>query len=258
MQPTDPSKLRNQFLPSSSAPSSPLQQLVPKKHKKKRARTVFLLGPPTLDRIDLSAKDEDDDQALPVNVPKWRVLHKNPKRLRSGFTQSGAPDPDPAPTPMLNPKDYSYYAATQASLEDSYANDTFADGGGAGPDETTFTGDDNDKPISPHGLKFADDPVAYVKEKVDLFITIAKSDPIEAVKFVPEVAGGIGAIVLTIVALLALVISSGSSAAPAAKKVAKDVKDKAKDVKDKVAEAATTGAETAKAELNKRSTRSQQ
>ena len=117
---------------------------------------------------------------------------------------------------------------------------------------------EEEKPVSPGDLKFADDPVAYVKEKLDLFITIAKSDPIEAVKFVPEVAGGIAAVFVTILAILASIISSAGSPAPAAKKVAKDVKDKAKDVKDKVAEAATTGAETAKAELNKRATRSQQ
>lgn len=116
---------------------------------------------------------------------------------------------------------------------------------------------EEEKPASPNDLKFTDDPVTYIKEKLDLFITIAKSDPIEAVKFVPEIAGGIAAVVVTILAILASVISAGSSPAPAAKKVAKDVKDKAKDVKDKAAEAASTGAEAAKGEATKRSTRSQ-
>lgn len=114
------------------------------------------------------------------------------------------------------------------------------------------------KPESPSDLKFADDPVTYIKEKLDLFLTIAKRDPIEAVKFVPEVAGGLAAIALTFLALVVSVLSGGSAAAPAVKKAAADAKDKAKDVKDKVAEAAATGAETVKSEATKRNTRSQQ
>jgi len=118
--------------------------------------------------------------------------------------------------------------------------------------------EEEQKPASPSDLKFTDDPVTYIKEKLDLFLTIAKSDPIQAVKFVPEIAGGLAAILFTFLALVATLLSGGSSPAPAVKKAAADAKDKAKDIKDKVAEAATTGAETAKAELNKRSTRSQQ
>lgn len=115
-----------------------------------------------------------------------------------------------------------------------------------------------EKPKSPSDLKFLDDPVFYVKEKLDLFLTIAKSDPIQAVKFVPEVAGGIAAILITIVAVVVGAITMGGQAAPAAKKVATDAKDKAKDAKEKVTEAVTTGAEKAQAETTKRTTRSQQ
>lgn len=116
---------------------------------------------------------------------------------------------------------------------------------------------EEEKPASPNDLKFKEDPVKYVKEKLDLFITIAKSDPIEAVKFVPEVAGGLAAVLVTILAVLASVISAGSAPAPAAKKVAKDVKEAAKDAKDKGASAAASGAEAVKGEATKRSTRSQ-
>ncbi|KAK0618365.1 Calreticulin family-domain-containing protein [Bombardia bombarda] len=116
---------------------------------------------------------------------------------------------------------------------------------------------EEEKPASPSDLKFADDPVLYIKEKVELFVTLFKKDPVEAVKFLPEVAGGLVAVFVTVLALLGGLASLGGSAAPAAKKAAVDVKDKAKDVKDKVADAATSGAETAKAELNKRNTRSQ-
>jgi calnexin len=110
-------------------------------------------------------------------------------------------------------------------------------------------------PKSPSDLKFLDDPVLYIKEKLDLFLTIAKNDPIEAVKFVPEAAGGIAAVLVTIVAVLVGVIGSGSSATPAAKKVATDAKGKA--AEGKGAEGSATGADTSKGELNKRNTRSQ-
>ncbi|KAK3943618.1 calreticulin family protein [Diplogelasinospora grovesii] len=113
---------------------------------------------------------------------------------------------------------------------------------------------EEEKPKSPMDLKFMDDPVTYIKEKLDLFLTIAQKDPIEAVKFVPEVAGGLAAILVTLLAVVATVLSMGGSPPPAVKKAAADVKEEAK---DKVAEAAATGAETAKAEVNKRSTRNQ-
>ncbi len=111
------------------------------------------------------------------------------------------------------------------------------------------------KPKSPSDLKFLDDPVTYVKEKLDLFLTIAAKDPIEAIKFVPEVPTAIGGLLVTIIALIGIFTSGGSAPAPA-KKAAADAKEKAKDVKDKAAEAVSTGAENVKGEANKRATRS--
>lgn len=116
---------------------------------------------------------------------------------------------------------------------------------------------EEEKPKSPSDLKFLDDPKTYITEKLDLFLTIAKRDPIEAIKFVPEIAGGLAAIFVTTVALVFGLAGLGSSAAPAAKKVAADAKEKAKEAKDKATSAATTGAETAKSEATKRNTRSQ-
>jgi calnexin len=113
-----------------------------------------------------------------------------------------------------------------------------------------------DAPKSPSDLKFLDDPKTYIQEKLDLFLTIAKRDPLEAIRFVPEIAGGLAAIFVTVVALIFGLVGLGSSPAPAAKKVAADVKEKAKEVKDKATSAATTGADTAK-EATKRTTRSQ-
>jgi calnexin len=111
---------------------------------------------------------------------------------------------------------------------------------------------------SPSDLVFKDDPVRYIKEKTALFAEIAKRDPVEAIKFVPEVAGGIGVIAVTLLALLVSVLL-GSGAAPSQEQVkaqAKKAKDAAVDAKDKAAEAISTGAEKAQAEVNKRTTRS--
>lgn len=117
----------------------------------------------------------------------------------------------------------------------------------------------SEKPKSPLDLVFMDDPVTYVKEKLDLFITLAKKDPVEAIKFMPEVAGGIGGVLALVIALVALLVGSGSAAAPSKediKKSAQQAKEKATEAKDKVVDAATTGAEKAKDEVNKRTTRS--
>lgn len=115
---------------------------------------------------------------------------------------------------------------------------------------------EEDKPKSPSDLKFLDDPVTYIREKVDLFFAIAQRDPVEAVKFVPEVAGGIVTITITILVLIASALGLGASS-PTVQKAAADAKGKAKEAKDKTAQAATTGAEKVKGEVNKRATRSQ-
>jgi calnexin len=116
---------------------------------------------------------------------------------------------------------------------------------------------EEEKPKSPSDLVFKDDPVKYIREKLDLFLTIAKNDPINAVKFVPEVAAGLGAIVLVVVSVL-LTLISNAGAAPSKEQVkgaAKKAKDAAVDAKDKAAEAISTGTEKAQAEVNKRTTR---
>ena len=112
------------------------------------------------------------------------------------------------------------------------------------------------KPKSPSDLKFKDDPVTYVKEKVNLFITIAKSDPVEAIRFVPEVAGGIGVLVVTLIAVILGAVGSGSSPPQQVKKAAEKTKESVIAAKDKVAEAASSGADKVQAEVNKRTTRS--
>ena len=117
-----------------------------------------------------------------------------------------------------------------------------------------------EKPKSPMDLSFKDDPVKYITERLELFITIAKDDPMEAIRFLPEVAGGIFVAIVTVLALLVGAIGLGtSSSAPSKediKKTAEKVKEKAADAKDQAVDAASSGVETAKAEVNKRTTRS--
>jgi len=113
------------------------------------------------------------------------------------------------------------------------------------------------QPSSPSDLSFTEDPVFYIKEKLDLFFTIAQSDPIQAIKFVPEAAGGLAAVLVTILAVIYGIFSvSGSSAPPAVKKAADNAKASATEAKDQVVEAVSSGAEKAKDEVNKRATRS--
>lgn len=113
---------------------------------------------------------------------------------------------------------------------------------------------DEKKPArSPSDLVFMEDPVHYIREKLDLFFTIAQNDPIQAIKFVPEAAGGLAAVAVTLLAVIIGVVSmSGSTPPPQVKKAAEKAKETAVDAKDKVAE----GAEQAKAEVSKRTTRS--
>lgn len=114
-------------------------------------------------------------------------------------------------------------------------------------------------PKSPLELNFLDDPVKYVREKVDLFYTMARNDPMQAVKLMPEVAGGIGAVAVTVLALLVTVVTmslGGATPPPQIKKAAEKVKESALDAKDQVVDAATSGAEKVQAEVNKRTTRS--
>lgn len=111
------------------------------------------------------------------------------------------------------------------------------------------------KPSSPLDLKFLDDPVKYVKEKLELFVTLAASSPVDAIKFVPEVPAALGGLLVLLIGVVVLLSSGAPKPAKTGKKPAEDSKDsKAKDK----AEASATGAEAPKDEgVTKRTTRSQ-
>jgi len=115
----------------------------------------------------------------------------------------------------------------------------------------------SEAPKSPSDLSFTEDPITYVQEKLDLFITLAKKDPIEAIKFMPEVAGAIGGALALIIALVVAAAGLGSSSAPSKEDIKKTAqKETAADAKDKAAEASASGVDTAQAEATKRTTRS--
>ncbi|KAL9633611.1 MAG: hypothetical protein Q9164_004599 [Protoblastenia rupestris] len=114
-----------------------------------------------------------------------------------------------------------------------------------------------DDPVVPGDTSFKEDPINYIRQKVDFFYSIAKNDPVQAIKMVPEVAGGIGALIVTVVALvIGIVGMSSGGPPPQVKKAAAKVKESAMDAKDQVVDAASTGAEKVQAEVNKRTTRS--
>lgn len=100
-----------------------------------------------------------------------------------------------------------------------------------------------DEPTDGSDVSFKQDPVKFIRSKVDQFIILAKEDPIDAVKTVPEVAGGLGALVITLLLVLFGAVGLGSSApAPVKKDAGKD-----KAASEKAAEAVSTGAENVKA-----------
>jgi calnexin len=105
------------------------------------------------------------------------------------------------------------------------------------------------------GGEFLEDPISYIKQKIDLFVTLAQHDPIQAAKFVPEVAGGLLAFALGVIVLLVSIVTASTT--PAVKEKVKETGKKAKetvsDAADKVAEAASTGAESVQQQATKRS-----
>ncbi|KAL1958208.1 hypothetical protein VTO42DRAFT_5064 [Malbranchea cinnamomea] len=104
------------------------------------------------------------------------------------------------------------------------------------------------------GLSFKEDPVNYIRSKVDLFLSIVKEDPVEAVKVVPEVAGGLGALLVTLILVIVGAIGLSSPAPAPAKKDAGKAKEES--AKDQTGEAVSTGADKGKGAATKRSAKS--
>ena len=101
-------------------------------------------------------------------------------------------------------------------------------------------------------VSFQEDPITFVREKVDHFVGLAKQDPVNAVKQAPEVAGTLGALVLSMVLIIVGAIKA-SSPAPAPVKKGKEAAGAAK---EKASEAVSSSADTGKGGASKRTTRS--
>lgn len=109
-----------------------------------------------------------------------------------------------------------------------------------------------EKPDEGTTTTFKEDPVTFVRQKVDYFVNLAKEDPIHAVKTVPEVAGGLITLLLTSILVVVGAISF-SSPAPAPGKKGKQAAGVAK---EKSGEATSSSADTGKSGATKRTTRS--
>ncbi|RKF57983.1 Calnexin-like protein [Erysiphe neolycopersici] len=130
---------------------------------------------------------------------------------------------------------------------DQFADDTFHE---KSPYEKLSELDQKEKdelsrPSSPSDLSFKNDPVLYVKEKLSLFISIAKKDPIQAVKFVPEVAGGIVTLVVALITVIFSILSGGSSSSQKKLEKKSKVTEKSKDVSDTVGESTSKAVSSA-------------
>ncbi|KAI9375993.1 Calreticulin family-domain-containing protein [Aspergillus egyptiacus] len=102
-------------------------------------------------------------------------------------------------------------------------------------------------------VSFKEDPLTYVREKVDHFVGLAKEDPVGAVKQVPEVAGGLGAILVT---MILIIVGAIGASTPAAAPATEKGKEAAKSAKEKTGEAVSSAAETVKGGATKRTARS--
>jgi len=97
-------------------------------------------------------------------------------------------------------------------------------------------------------VSFKEDPILYVREKVDHFVGLAKQDPVHAIKQVPEVAGGLGALLVTMILIIVGAIGA-SSPAPSDSKKGKETAGKSK---EKEGEATSSSADTGKGGATKR------
>lgn len=105
------------------------------------------------------------------------------------------------------------------------------------------------------GPSFREDPVGFAREKVDQFILVAKENPIEAVKQVPEVTG---ALVTLFLATTLIVVGAVGSSKPAAQPATKKGKEAAGSSQEKKSDEATsTSADTGKGEATKRTNASE-
>lgn len=98
---------------------------------------------------------------------------------------------------------------------------------------------------------FKEDPVAYIRQKLEMFFALLKRDPVSAFRLVPEVGGTLVVLVGTFLALLFGLVSSATAPAAKvqdkAKAVKKEVKSKVEKLKEEASEASeASGSESEK------------
>lgn len=102
-------------------------------------------------------------------------------------------------------------------------------------------------PESPKAVNFKEDPVAFLKEKLEVFFAVAQKDPVGAFKTFPEVGGVLAAGLFTVLAVLVSLISMATAPSAAPKKAA-PASDKKPETKiQEAAEAESSGSEKPKA-----------
>jgi len=103
---------------------------------------------------------------------------------------------------------------------------------------------------------FKEDPVAFIKAKVEPFFAVLQKDPIGAFKAFPEVAGSLAAVIGTVLALLVGLISAATAPAKKVKKVAPKVAPASdKKANTKVQEAAETDSGSDKPKASRRTSK---
>jgi calnexin len=105
-------------------------------------------------------------------------------------------------------------------------------------------------------LTFKDDPVKFVRDRVEKFIAEFKKDPVEAVKNNPETAAPIGVTILAVVAVLLTLLSPAPPTKADIKAAGQKAKDASEKAKDKGTPSVATGADQSKDSVQKRTTRS--
>ncbi|RKF78734.1 Calnexin-like protein [Golovinomyces cichoracearum] len=112
------------------------------------------------------------------------------------------------------------------------------------------------KSSSPSDLSFKNNTLHYIREKLDLFFTIAQKDLIQAIKFVPEVAGSLGALIVLFLFLISSLFRGSSPSDKTLKK--SNSNNNAKDTPQKIVSKSSdevSGLDTGKAEKRKIQTR---
>jgi calnexin len=79
-----------------------------------------------------------------------------------------------------------------------------------------------------------ENPLGFVKQEVGRFIELVQVDPVYAIKDMPQVAGGLVAALVTLLAILGSLVGLAGAGAPAVKDAAKKAEKKAVTLKEKV------------------------